>query len=76
MKLLIAPTIEKTSCRTALTREGVNLFSRQDPINTLTNIALRLGTQQSQIDELLDTIDSLEKLEKISGLTRLLVLGK
>ena len=70
MKLLIVSTIGKTSCRTALALEGVNPFSRQDQIDTLTNMALWLGTQQSQIDEWLDTIDSLEKLENISGLTR------
>jgi 2-methylcitrate dehydratase PrpD len=53
--------------------EPQNPFSRQDHINKLTNMALWIGMQQGQIDELIKTIDSLETINSISRFTRLLV---
>jgi hypothetical protein len=45
--------------------ESENFFTGQDPIGKLTNMALWLGVQQSQIDKLPGTIPSLKKLENI-----------
>jgi 2-methylcitrate dehydratase PrpD len=54
--------------------EPENPFTKQDHINKLTNMALWLGMNRTQIDELIQTLNRLEKLDHISGLTRLLVL--
>jgi len=53
--------------------EPENPFTKQDHISKLTNMALWLGMQQKQIDELINTVDGLDRLDNITELTRLLV---
>jgi 2-methylcitrate dehydratase PrpD len=48
--------------------EPQNPFSKQDHIDKLTNMALWVGLQQKQIDELIRTIDLFEAIGEISQL--------
>jgi 2-methylcitrate dehydratase PrpD len=53
--------------------EPQNPFSKQDHIDKLTNMALWVGMQKGQIDELIRAIDLFEHIGEISQFTRLLV---
>jgi 2-methylcitrate dehydratase PrpD len=53
--------------------EPENPFTRQDHINKITNMALWIGMNQAQIDELIQKLDRLETLNDISEFTHFLV---
>jgi 2-methylcitrate dehydratase PrpD len=53
--------------------EPENPFTKQDHIDKLTSMALWLGIEQKQIDELIRVLHRLERIEHVGELTRLLV---